>query len=466
MSNIFRYYPDLPRLNWKVASLIEYMETNTNNPFIGQKQRDGEDLEHKLRYCLYARKSTEEDERQALSIDSQIKEMTTLAIRENLEIVEVRRESHSAKASGTRPVFVQLLQELREEKFNAILTWAPDRLSRNGGDLGALVDLIDQKKLREIRTYTQKLTNSPNDKFMLMILGSQAKLENDNKSINVKRGLKARVEMGLWPCVAPIGYLNDRTYGNECQLLVDPVRGPIIKKIFEKAGYEKWSGRKIYKWLTTEARIKSRRGSNISLSNIYTILSTPLYTGTFEYPRKSGNWYVGKHTPLITKELFETVQEKLTEDRKERPAFKDFTFTKLMLCGLCGSGISAQEKFKNISDGSVHQYIYYSCTRNKDHNCANPYLREDHLITQLAEIIDTLDINELGARHLIDREIEKHNKIRKELLGISGKEKIPEIKVKDFAKYLLKEGTSLEKRELLQNLKNRIILKDKKVTLE
>ena len=273
MSNIFRYYPDLPRLNWKVASLIEYMQTNTNNPFIGQKQRDGEDLEHKLRYCLYARKSTEEDERQALSIDSQIKEMTTLAIRENLEIVEVRRESHSAKASGTRPVFVQLLQELREEKFNAILTWAPDRLSRNGGDLGALVDLIDQKKLREIRTYTQKLTNSPNDKFMLMILGSQAKLENDNKSINVKRGLKARVEMGLWPCVAPIGYLNDRTYGNECQLLVDPVRGPIIKKIFEKAGYEKWSGRKIYKWLTTEARIKSRRGSNISLSNIIRFLA-------------------------------------------------------------------------------------------------------------------------------------------------------------------------------------------------
>lgn len=132
---------------------------------------------------------------------------------------------------------------------------------------------------------------------------------------------------------------------------------------------------------------------------------------------------------------------------------------------MCGSGISAQEKFKNISDGSVHQYIYYSCTRHKDHNCNNPYIREDHLISQLEEIIDTLDINELGARHLIDREIEKHNKIRRGLMGFKGKESIPEINVKDFAKYLLKEGTILEKRELLQNLKNRIVLENKKIKL-
>jgi hypothetical protein len=65
------------------------------------------------RYCLYARKSSEEDERQALSIDSQVKEMLAVAKRENLEIVEIRRESHSAKASGARPVFKQLLEDIR-----------------------------------------------------------------------------------------------------------------------------------------------------------------------------------------------------------------------------------------------------------------------------------------------------------------------------------------------------------------
>jgi site-specific DNA recombinase len=97
------------------------------------------------KYCLYARKSTEEDERQALSIDSQIKEMLLVAQRENLTVTEIRRESHSAKASAQRPVYNQLILDVRAGLFTGILTWAPDRLSRNAGDLGSLVDLMDQK---------------------------------------------------------------------------------------------------------------------------------------------------------------------------------------------------------------------------------------------------------------------------------------------------------------------------------
>lgn len=155
-----------------------------------------------VRYCLYARKSTESDEKQALSIDSQVKEMLQIADRENLNVVDIRRESHSAKDSGQRPVFKEILEDIRRGRYTGILTWAPDRLSRNAGDLGSLVDLMDQKLLHEIRTYGQHFTNSPNEKFLLMILCSQAKLENDNKSINVKRGLRTRVEMGLWPAPA------------------------------------------------------------------------------------------------------------------------------------------------------------------------------------------------------------------------------------------------------------------------
>ena len=156
-----------------------------------------------VKYCLYARKSTESDEKQALSIDSQVKEMFRIAERENLEIIDVRREAHSAKDSGERPVFNEIIADIKRGRFNGILTWAPDRLSRNAGDLGSLVDLIDQKILLEIRTYGQRFTNSPSEKFLLMILCSQAKLENDNKSINVKRGLRTRCEMGLWPAPAP-----------------------------------------------------------------------------------------------------------------------------------------------------------------------------------------------------------------------------------------------------------------------
>jgi len=73
-----------------------------------------------IQYCLYARKSSESDERQAMSIESQINEMKTLADRENLFIKEIRQESHSAKASGLRPVFNQLLIDIRGGEFDAI----------------------------------------------------------------------------------------------------------------------------------------------------------------------------------------------------------------------------------------------------------------------------------------------------------------------------------------------------------
>lgn len=116
-------------------------------------------------YCLYARKSSEDDERQAMSIDSQLKEMNDLAVREGLFIKEIRKESHSAKMSGQRPVFNQLLNDIREGLFTGLLTWAPDRLSRNAGDLGQLVDLMDQGKLQQIKTFSHSFSNNPNENF-------------------------------------------------------------------------------------------------------------------------------------------------------------------------------------------------------------------------------------------------------------------------------------------------------------
>ena len=120
-------------------------------------------LENELKYCLYARKSTEGDEKQALSIDSQIKEMTQIAEREKLNIIEVRRESYSAKESGTRPVFEEIVKDIDNGIFNAIITWAPDRLSRNAGDLGKLVDRIDQNKLITIKTFGQNFIDLKQD---------------------------------------------------------------------------------------------------------------------------------------------------------------------------------------------------------------------------------------------------------------------------------------------------------------
>lgn len=417
------------------------------------------------RYCLYARKSTEQDEKQALSIDSQVKEMLAIAEREGLEIVEIRREAHSAKDSGQRPVYMELLEDIRRQRFNAILTWAPDRLSRNAGDLGSLVDLMDQKLLLEIRTYGQHFRNSPNEKFLLMILCSQAKLENDNKSINVKRGLRTRCEMGLWPSVAPTGYLNEKRVDRKGYVMIDPERGHIVKQIFEKVAYERWSGRKVYHWLKFDMNFKTSSGNkNLTLSNIYTILENTFYYGVFEYPRGSSNWYTGKHTPLITKELYDAVQAQV-KSRVLRVENKEFAFARLMECGLCGSGICADEKFKQLKDGGVKRHVYYGCTKVRDKTCKCGYIKEDELIDQLALLMNTISLDEIGIREKIRQEVERFKKFQRYVLGTKESVEIGDIDIRNYAKYLLKEGADLEKRDLLSCLKSKIILKQKEISL-
>lgn len=419
-----------------------------------------------VRYCLYARKSSEQDEAQALSIDSQVKEMLALAQRDGLEVIDIKRESHSAKETGQRPVFNEIVNELRDRKFEGILTWAPDRISRNAGDLGKIVDLMDLGFLREIRTFNQRFSNNPNEKFLLMILGSQAKLENDNKRINVKRGLKTRAEMGLFPGMAPIGYLNDKRADHRCEIMLDPLRASVVKRLFEMVGNEGISGKQAYLWLRDEVKLRSRNDKSISLSTVYNALANPLYTGVFEYPRKSGNWYAGRHPALITKELFERVRAKMAAENKPRKRNAPFAFVRLMKCGMCGSGVTAMEKSKSVSDGTTHWYIYYACTRYHDKHCKNPYIREDSLILQLGELIDQLDIDELGARQMIEREVTRYNKLRATMLGVEERDQAKEMDVKRYAKYLLEEGTIEQKRELLEQLRGRIVMADKKIRLE
>ncbi|MDX1608403.1 MAG: recombinase family protein, partial [Candidatus Spechtbacterales bacterium] len=413
-------------------------------------------------YCLYARKSSESDERQALSIEAQVKEMLDMARRDGLNITDIRRESHSAKATGQRPVFNKMLEDIRTGVFDGIIAWAPDRLSRNAGDLGAIVDLIDQKKLIEIRTFGQKFADNPNEKFLLMILGAQGKLENDQKGVNVKRGLRARCEQGLWPASPPTGYLRHPSREKNCHMIQDPKRALTIKQMFEKVAYDNWIGRNVYRWLKNELDFKTVNNKHLSVSNVYTILKNHFYYGTFEYPKESGNWYKGAHEPIITKELFDKVQETLVGSFVRKTESKEFAFTRLMKCGKCGSGITAEEKFKKLKNGSVNRHVYYVCTKSRDINCKGTRINEKDLLRELIQVVDIMRLDDLGVRERIERELKRYNKFRTSVLGVKReKQEISDLDIRNYAKYILKEGTILDKRELLVNLENRLILENK-----
>jgi hypothetical protein len=205
----------------------------------------------------------------------------------------------------------------------------------------------------------------------------------------------------------------------------------------------------------------------MTLSSVYVVLQNPFYYGVFEYPEKSGNWYDGKHQPLITKELFDKVQEQLKRDRIVRSDIKEFAFTKLMLCGSCGSGICADEKFKKLKDGTSNRYVYYGCTRSKDKDCKNGYVREEELIIQTVKIMDQIDLNQFSMREKFETEVERMKKFQRAFTGTTMDAKPQkEIDLRGYAKYLLKEGSVTEKRELLLCIKSKLVLTKGVVALE
>lgn len=436
------------------------MNENSSNPT----------LTGTFRYCLYARKSSDQDERQALSIDAQVKELRDLATRDGLEIVAELHESHSAKASGQRPEYNKLLAEIRHGAYNAILTWAPDRLSRNGGDLGMLIDLMDQGLLAEIRTPGQRFANSPNEKFLLMILCSQAKLENDNKSVNVKRGLRAKVEMGYRPNMAPLGYLHDKyAPKGDRRVYLDPERSPAIKEAFLKVADDEWSGRRLKEWFDGEKKFKTRTGKQLSLSMIYRMMGNPYYTGRFEFPRGSGKWFQGRHETLVTQAVFDKVQETMKTAPHAPYGAKEFTFTKLMKCGECGNGISAEEKLKRLKSGEVARYVYYGCKGRWAKHCKQLYIREEELTKQLCLMIDDVEIDKIAASQKVRAEIEKMKRIAVMIGGgeiaIQLAAASEKFEVRAYAKHVLRDGSREEKREILDQIKSSLILMAGKVHL-
>jgi DNA invertase Pin-like site-specific DNA recombinase len=422
-----------------------------------------------LRYCLYARKSSEQDERQALSIESQIKEMIQMANRDGLTVSEIKQESHSAKDSGLRPVFNELLKDIGNGKFDGIIAWDPSRISRNAGDLGKVVDLMDAGVLKEIRTHGQRFTNSPNEKFLLMILCSQAKLENDHKGENVKRGLRTKCEMGWRPGVPPLGYIHDTTAKKGQKIVIlDPIRAPFIKQMFEKVAYQGYSGRDLLAWLNNETSFRTRTGKRITLSMIYCTLKRHYYYGKFEYPEGSGIFYNGSHEPIIDQDLFNKVQTAIVATPKLRPGTKEFNFVRIFKCGACGSGITATEKYKKLANGGITKYIYYHCTKYHDKYCGQKYIREEELVGQLLELIDEISIDKIGAKEKLERELARHRQFIGNVLGqkYQNEANINEVNIKNYAKYILKEGSREEKRELLSCLKDEIFIKDRKIYLK
>lgn len=360
-----------------------------------------------IRFCLYARKSSESDERQAISIDSQVSEMQKIAQRDNLEIGEIYRESHSAKKSRQRDIFSKLLQEVEQGIYSGIITWSPDRLSRNAGDLGILVDLMDEGKLKMIVTYSQTFTNNPNEKFLLMILGSQAKLENDNRSINIRRGIRNQCQLGYWPGPVPLGYLS-QTVGGIRKISIDPHRGDLIAALFQKVA----NGipvKEVIEWINKNTSLRSSKGKYIPQSVIYEMLRNKFYTGRFVMKDVE---YQGIYEPVITMELYDQVQKKLRPFRNTYALGDQYSISRFLKCALCGSPMHRQSKIRKLKNGRSNFHTYYRCSRQKVKHCTAESVLEEDVFRDITKLIDSIGVSKINFPEQIQDEIVRFERMR------------------------------------------------------
>jgi site-specific DNA recombinase len=318
-------------------------------------------------YFIYCRKSSEAEDRQVLSIESQTRELEQLAEKLNLPIVEILNESKSAKAPG-RPVFNEMMQRLYRGEASGIICWKLDRLARNSVDGGSIIWAIKQHGIK-VMTPAQSYAREDDNIILMYIEFGMAQKYVDDLSKNVKRGLKTKIENGWYPGVAPAGYLNytDKLTGQNT-LIKDPERFPLIRQMWEMMLTGLHTPPKILETANTKWGFRTRPtrrmgGKPLARSGIYQIFTKPFYYGRFEYPAGSGQWYQGKHEPMITEAEYDRVQILLGRNGNPRPqSHPEFAFTGLIRCGECDRMVTAEEKHQIMCSTCKFKFAY----RNRD----------------------------------------------------------------------------------------------------
>ncbi|GFO80533.1 MAG: hypothetical protein A49_01600 [Methyloceanibacter sp.] len=337
-----------------------------------------------VKYVLYARKSAESDDEQAHSIDDQVAALTKLAAERNLSVVKVLREAHSAKTPGDRPVFEAMIKQIEAGKASGILCWHLSRLARNPVDGGRIQWLLLQGTIQSI--ITPEAEHTPSENAVLLSLETGVATQYIVELMkSVRRGLQRKLEEGIRPTLAPIGYLNERY---DRTIVPDPERFPLVRKVWDLMLSGQYRPKEILaaakEWGLTTRPTRKQPSRPPSKGLIYKLLGNKFYAGVIVY---GPHEYPGKHQPMVTLEEFERVQHLIAGRNKPVHHHYERAFTGLIACGECGRAITAETKTKWTADHEhAHFYTYYHCSHSdKEKYCAQRHgLREEDLTAQIA----------------------------------------------------------------------------------
>ena len=351
-------------------------------------------------YFLYARKSTDVEDKQVRSIEDQLAVLRTLANREEQTITEEFVEKQSAKQPG-RPIFNEMFARIEKGEADGIICWKLDRLARNPIDAARVQWLLQQGVIKHIRTSDRHYYPSDN----VLMMGFEFGMANQyirDLSANTKRGLVEKAKRGEFPGFACFGYHND---ARTKKVIVDRQLAPIIHGAYELYAEGNSRLEDIGNYFFERGAKTGNRspwakggGKRLHKDKIKRILTDIFYIGLFSY---SGEIYQGTHEPIVEKHLFDKVQAaikargRVHKIKKELPVFSRF-----LRCGECGGFITYEVINKHQKNGNVHHYTYYRCTKKRGF-CSQPYLREDELSRKLSRLIASFGMSEAWAEEML-----------------------------------------------------------------
>lgn len=343
-------------------------------------------------FAALARVSSREQEKEGFSLEIQEDALHRYAQQKGGEIVRFFRIAETATKSDERKTFRELIAYAKKNaaSLDGLLFYKVDRAARNLFDYVELERLESEYQVPFI-SISQPTDSNPAGRMMRRTLANMASFYTEQQSIDVREALARRVQEGWFVGKSPYGYKNVRKDGRGI-VEVDPVPGRNIRRIFQLFAYNHHTIDSLADQLEKEGVVFRSSTTRFPRSTLHRILRDRTYIGELEY---KGNWYPGKHEPLVDVATWQRVQVLLGAHVYQS---HEMTYAgERITCGHCGHPITGERKTKRTKSGEQH-YIYYRCTYYNAPGHPRIRIKESELDGQVLSLFDKIRIDDDNVR--------------------------------------------------------------------
>ena len=422
-----------------------------------------EDENARKRLALYTRVSTIEQSEEGYSIDEQKRLLMSWAEKNNYEVYKCYSDRGiSGKDIKNRPALKELLKDAEEKKFDMVISWKINRISRKLADVLKIVDVLEKNDIT-FKSYSEPFeTDTPAGKMQFQMMALIGEFERGTIAQNVKMGMCAKAKAGEWCGGRVLGYdlvpveNQEGTKRRKTKLTINEIEARSVRLIFNE-----YSNGKGYKAITNQLNklgYKTKKGNDFSVGSIREILTNPVYIGKVRYNVRQ-NWSEkrrrninanpiitdGIHEPIIDEGLWDKVQA-IMESKKGKPSRiydGEYPLTGILRCPKCGAGMVISRTTNKLADGTKKRIAYYCCGawKNKGTSvCNSNTIRVDkaneYVFTKISELLSNEKMVETIVNNINKERHKKINPAKKELERIDKElEKIDRKKTKLFEAY-------------------------------